>query len=233
MSKKSLGSIIIISIVFLITGFIIGFFAGEKVYIWKIMPPFVNTDGQFDLLLVWTAATAIGTLALACVTVLQNNRANAVNKRLLKLEEVQYMPIVDISIESRQNEVSMSFENIGKSDIKYAKIISDCIEDDKKYIYDLKLGERTPKRLRYSFVIDTRNGREEKNPRHNTESTAIINTTSQFMEIEIENVYGMKYIENVNFKIESCHYKLGDKYSGDIFHEMVEKLLNVEILGIK
>lgn len=66
---------IIICILLSVLFFLLGFYKGEKTYLW-IITPFNNTLGQFDYGILWTAIGGLGTIILSCVTVWQTWRAN-------------------------------------------------------------------------------------------------------------------------------------------------------------
>ena len=70
----------------LITGFVIGFFRGEKIYSWTIVNFFHNTNNELDMSIVWAAVAAIGTILLGLVAVIQTSRANKIANKTLDLE---------------------------------------------------------------------------------------------------------------------------------------------------
>lgn len=73
--------ILLIALAALLLGFVVGFFCGEKIYIWLIRP-FHNAEGQFDVSVFWTAIVGIGTLGLSFLALIQNERLNRINKKL-------------------------------------------------------------------------------------------------------------------------------------------------------
>lgn len=64
---------IVICIVVSILAFIVGFYHGDNVYMWVIIP-FHNANGEFDYGIMWTAFGAIGTILLSIITVWQTAR---------------------------------------------------------------------------------------------------------------------------------------------------------------
>lgn len=78
--------IILIVLGILTIGFIIGFFFGEKVYIWHIMPLFENADGETDMSIVWTAFSCVSTIFLAIIAVTQTSKANKIATTSLEIE---------------------------------------------------------------------------------------------------------------------------------------------------
>ncbi|WP_395546730.1 MULTISPECIES: hypothetical protein [unclassified Lacrimispora] len=66
---------IIFCILISIISFVIGFYRGEKIYLW-IITPFNNAQGEFDYSILWTAIGGIGTIFLSGVTIWQTQRTN-------------------------------------------------------------------------------------------------------------------------------------------------------------
>jgi len=69
----------------LIIGFLIGFHFGEKMYSW-IIKPFHNTDGKFDMLIVWTAFSGLAAFILATVAIWQTHKAHKTSTKILDIE---------------------------------------------------------------------------------------------------------------------------------------------------
>lgn len=79
--KKNIITGLVCSVLFLLIGYTIGFFNGEKVYEW-VVKPFHNTQGRFDLSIVWSAFAGVATVFLGWVAWRQNQNANKTNQRL-------------------------------------------------------------------------------------------------------------------------------------------------------
>lgn|GEM_PF-6422237 len=93
----------------LILGFIIGFYYGEKIYIWLIRP-FHNTNGQFDLSIWWTAFAGVGTLILAVVAVWQNLSLHKRNEEVEKLRNRPFFAIK--SMDNQDNFIIKTTDDI-------------------------------------------------------------------------------------------------------------------------
>lgn len=77
------------------SAFVLGFYKGEKIYIWFITP-FRNSNGAFDYGIFWTAIGAMLTASIAFISVWQTRKANETNSRLLQLEESKETPVFNL-----------------------------------------------------------------------------------------------------------------------------------------
>jgi hypothetical protein len=171
-----------------------------------------------------------------------NQQSNDINKRLLDIQEIQFMPIIDISDNkprySPQNEkltLTLVLENRGNSDIKYFTI--EVMKDEEvKRLIDNKI-EIIPDLLSalksFSSInfLTKRNTEYIGNPNNGDciglkmKSTHIydleLNNTQNkvVLKIAITNIYGSRYNELITFDINddnSLYNKLLTNITWDI-----------------
>lgn len=131
----------------LLVGYIIGFYRGEKVYDYVIRL-FANTDGEFDLSILWTAIAAISTVIVSGVAIWLNNRIHKLNKKNKKESYIQ-----DLVLRRRRllNDISNNISDIefcvNMSAIESELISTNALERDKQKTLELSKyydGSREP-----------------------------------------------------------------------------------------
>ena len=169
------------------------------VWLWFITDGNIATGTELDksdwLSFLGAFLTFIGTMFLGTVALWQNKKANKISERILDLEEAQYLPIIDILdlTQILNQKLIFKLANISKYDIKHAKIISDYVKDGYMNIYHLKAEKSTSKEIQYDYISDY-NSQEREAEKNKY--------TNHFLVIEIENIFGMKFIEKINFKLK-------------------------------
>lgn len=135
---------VIICVSLSVLSFIVGFYQGEKIYLW-VITPFNDTSGKFDYSILWTAIGGIGTIFLSGVTIWQTWRSNIreiIDKNTVKIiansnycsysfskikNSLEYKPqnianeILVCKKNTKTNILSMCFEY---------KAFNDCIPDE-------------------------------------------------------------------------------------------------------
>jgi hypothetical protein len=110
------------------------------------------------------------------------------------------MPTLDIGGGGRGNiddglyTISLQFTNIGKSNIKKATIISDAVKD--KDVFYLPVGSM----ITAQYTLNTRT---HQPMRTENEGVLSVHYYNQSIQIKMENVFGMKYNENIYFSLKA------------------------------
>jgi len=157
-----------------------------------------------------------GTIFLGIVALIQTEEANDASDRLLKIEEAQYMPIISISgqgaydFENERVIMNIVFKNIGKSDISKAYITNDSL--CKNEIYYLEINQKET----IESCVNLHPAKREI-----VRGDTYVVWENQTMCIEIENVYGTKYTENIDYRFKAIESSNGKINVVNIYDMMI------------
>lgn len=128
--KKLNKKFIFLVLIGIMLGFIIGFYYGEKIYLYAITP-LRNTNGEFDYSIFWSALSGVATAFIGGVAIWQTKKSNDINERVTEMERKDRKTFVTIDVEK-----TLDIYYVNKDPILINKIDNKNIHFDADYIED-------------------------------------------------------------------------------------------------